>query len=310
MLPNIPRITVYIITYNQKEVIDRTLSSVLSQIDYVYEICVSDDCSSDGTWEILLDYSRRFPGLFKLNRNDPNLGIFENTEKVWSMVTGDIAHDLAGDDCVGEGWFKKVVEFILENNIDYRNELFCIYGDYMSIDPTGFRYVVKNDLVASPKNIFSLALRGLIGNRSSCYSVNILKRFFKVSRGRSHIAESAQDRQLQLFTEVNYYIPYIGNIYYTGIGVSTKIVSDDIFNERKQINPYLIQMFADKGYTPSKADLRYIAYDDAFMDFLGCKSLKNALRLIWKWLLSFDPQIGVRSLNIHFFTSHLCRRKH
>jgi glycosyltransferase involved in cell wall biosynthesis len=245
MLPGIPKISVYIITYNQEDVIERTLSSVLSQIDYVYEICVSDDCSSDRTWEILQEYSHRYPGLFKLNRNVSNLGIFENTEKVWTMPTGDIVHDLAGDDCVGEGWFKRVIGYIQANHIDYKNELFCIYGDYKCIFPNGDEIVMYNDGVEKTKGKLALkmALRGVICNRSTCFSINILKNFVTVSKGRSHIAEDAQDRQLQIFSTNNYYIPYIGNVYYSGIGVSTHVNDLEIIKERLQIREYAFELF-------------------------------------------------------------------
>lgn len=305
-----PKISVVIVTYKQENYISRAIESVLSQKDYVYEICICDDCSPDSTWDIVQRYAAAFPGLFRLHRNIKNLGIFENIEMSWSLPTGDLIYRVAGDDACGEGWLKEVTEYIQNNNIDYKNERICVYGDYAGINLEGLKRIHHNNMSVLGKNMMSLSLRGLVGNRSACYSKSILDCFFKVSQGRSHIAESAIDRQLQLFTEENYYIPMIGNIYYTGIGISTKIAKGETFNERKQINPYLVQTFADKGYTPSKADLRYMAYDDAFMDFLGNKSLKNALKLFWKWIMSYDPQIGIRSLNIQFFTSHLLRRKH
>ncbi|MBQ2527095.1 MAG: glycosyltransferase family 2 protein, partial [Bacteroidales bacterium] len=123
-----PRFSVIIITYNQEDVIARTLESLLSQ-EYLYEICVSDDCSSDRTWEILNEYSSRYPGLFKLNRNDPNLGIFANEEKTWEMPTGDIVYRIAGDDMCCEGYFKAVVDFISEKGIDIGSDLYCVVGN-------------------------------------------------------------------------------------------------------------------------------------------------------------------------------------
>ena len=92
MIEGIPRISVLVITYNQEDVISRAIDSLLLQRDYIYEICVSDDCSKDRTWDILQDYSAKHPGLFVLNRNDPNVGIFENIEKTWTMPTGDIIY--------------------------------------------------------------------------------------------------------------------------------------------------------------------------------------------------------------------------
>jgi len=305
MIEGIPRISVSVICYKQEELIKRAINSLLAQKDYIYEICVSDDCSPDRTWEVLQDYDRQYPGLFKLHRNEPNVGIFENIEYTWTMPTGDIIYRLAGDDECGEGWFKTVVEYIQENKIDYKNELFCIYGDYVGIDPQGLRNLHKNNWVLSSKNMMSLSLRGIVGNRSACYSIKILKEFFKVSQGRSHIAESAIDRQLQLFSEKNYYIPKVGNYYYSGIGVSTAITNYDTYLERKQINPYLFEKFSEKGFTPTKADIRYVKYDNAFVDFLYKRSFVNAARFVHRWLLSYDPSIGFRSLNFDFIISHI-----
>ena len=141
MIESIPRISVLIITYKQEKIIRRTLDSLISQRDYLYEICVSDDCSPDATWDILQDYSNKYPGLFKLNRNKENLMIFENIEKTWEMPTGDIIYQLAGDDTCGENYFQEIINFIYNNNIDYRNELFCIYGDYKCLYPNGDYFI-------------------------------------------------------------------------------------------------------------------------------------------------------------------------
>ena len=307
MIEGIPRISVRIITYKQEELIKRAINSLLAQKDYIYEICVSDDCSPDGTWEVLQQYAKDYPGLFKLNRNEKNLGIFENIEFSWTMPTGDLVYGLAGDDEAGEGWFKTVIEFIQNNHIDYKSELFCIYGDYEGRAPDGRIGIHRNNMAISLANQFSLSLRGIVGNRSACYSINILKKFFKVSKGKSHVAESAIDRQLQLFTEKNYYIPKIGNIYYAGIGVSKNIFNEQTYLERKQINPYMIEQFEKYGYRPTKSDLRYIAYDKAFLDFMMKKSFVNACKLFLRWLMAFDPQIGAKSLNPDFMFHYIKR---
>lgn len=307
MLQGIPKISVYIITYNQEDVIDRTLGSILSQRDYVYEICVSDDHSTDRTWEILQEYDKRFPGLFKLNRNDPNLGIFENTEKVWTMPTGDIVHDLAGDDSVGDGWFKQVVEFIKENRIDWKNELFCIYGDYKCIYPNGDSVVHRQNAIAKYNDAFRLSLRGIINGRSCCYSRKILSKFEKVSQGRSHIAENAQDRQLQIFTKNNYYIQGIGNIYYAMRGVSTHIDEEKKL-ERMKIWPYTIQCFERFGINLLKIDKTYIKHAMAYQEYVYWGNKKKALLSLWYYLLSFDYKIFAASDTIRGVVFALRRR--
>lgn len=307
MIEGIPKLSVYIITYNQEDVIERTLGSILSQIDYVYEICISDDHSSDRTWEILQEYAKNYPGLFKLNRNDPNLGIFENTEKVWTMPSGDIVHDLAGDDSVGEGWFKKVIDYILENHIDWKNELFCIYGDYKCIYPNGDSVVHKQNAIAKYDDAFRLALRGVIGGRGCCYSIKILQKFSNVSKGRSHIAENAMDRQLQVYSKINYYIPYVSNIYYSGIGISTHI-TEDIKQERIKIWPYSIECFRNFGVNLCKKDELYIKHCMAFQKYLFWGGFKNAIHSIWYYIASFDYKLFKASDTIHGLLFAIRRR--
>lgn len=298
MIEGIPRISVLVITYNQEDVIERALESLLSQKDYIFEICVSDDCSKDRTWDILQDYSLRYPELFVLNQNNPNVGIFENIEKTWGMPSGDIIYQLAGDDECGEGWFKTVVDYILKNNIDYKNEQFCIYGDYKSIYPNGDYMVFCNNLVLSNVDPFYLFMRTLIGIRSTCYSSLILKKFEKVSQGRSHIAETTQEIQLPLYTKQYYYIPYVGNIYYANVGVSTKTNSDLLINERLQIIPYLLSFLESKGI---KVDSKFYIYqraNTAEKEFLNHHSIINFIKVVVFKLRSYDRRIGMKSIGL------------
>ncbi len=60
-------ITVVVMTYNQKDYIAKTLESILAQkIDTNFDILVHDDCSEDGTYEIVLGYQKKFPNKIKI----------------------------------------------------------------------------------------------------------------------------------------------------------------------------------------------------------------------------------------------------
>ncbi len=307
MIEGIPRISVRIITYKQETLIKRAIDSLLSQKDYIYEICVSDDCSPDGTWEVLKHYDKAYPGLFKLNRNEPNLGIFENLEKAWSMPTGDIVYGLAGDDEVGAGWFKKVIEFILENNIDYKNDLFCIYGDYEARYPSGDSFIFKNSAVTMNIDAIRLSIRGIIGNRSACYSRKVLQKYEKVSQGRSYIPESAQDRQLQLFSKKNYYIPYVGNIYYTQIGVNVHFNSK-IRKERERVEDYAREFIESHGYKFPNKDIFYFKYKTEKAKLYRDKSFQHVILVLWLFLKSYDPALGMRQIRPKRYLFALLRR--
>ena len=54
--------SVAVITYNQEKYIAQTLDSIINQRhNYSYEIVVGDDCSSDGTREIVRQYAEKYP---------------------------------------------------------------------------------------------------------------------------------------------------------------------------------------------------------------------------------------------------------
>ena len=288
MFDNIPKISVLVITYNQQDVISRAIESLLSQKDYIYEICVSDDCSKDRTWEILQDYSGKYPGLFVLNRNEPNVGIFENIEKTWTMPTGDIVYQLSGDDACGDGWFEKVVEIIKEKNIDFKNEQFCVYGDFKEIYPNGATITHSQSIAGKNKDILKLAIRGLVVNRGTAFSKRVLEKYQKVSKGRSYVVECAQDRQLQLFSKVNYYIPQVGNIYYAAIGISAHSTSH-IIDEQSGEWDYL-QLFLERnGVILDKKDKNFIKFRNAL--FTG-----NKFKILYFWLKSLDINILMQEL--------------
>ena len=308
MIEGIPRLSVIVITYKQEKLVKRAIESLLSQKDYIYEICVSDDCSPDGTWEVLQEYDKQYPGLFKLHRHPQNVGIFENNEYSWTMPTGDLVYRLAGDDECGRGWFEKVINYIQANKIDYKNEACTIYGDYRSVYPNGDFIVFHNNLVLSGVAPIYLSLRTMVGNRGSCFSMNVLRKYEKVSQGKSHIAESAMDIQLSLNTERFYYIPYVGNIYYANVGVSTRTSSNEFFDERQKIVPYALSFLEKKGVTIDPKFFVYMEANLAEKAFINRKTIKNFFKFIVLKFRSYDKRIGFKSTGLKLMWISLVRR--
>lgn len=302
-----PKISVLIISYKQEELIKRALDSLLVQKDYLYEICVSDDCSPDKTWEVLQEYDRQYPGLFKLNRNDPNIGMFANFEKTWTMPSGDLIYLLAGDDECPQGWFKKVSDFIMEKQLDYHNDYFTVYGDYEARYPNGDSFVFSNKAIKKGIDPVRLSLRGIIGNRSAVYTRKVLDSFKVVSVGRSYIAESAQDRQLQLFSKNNYYIPFVGNVYYARIGVSVHFNVEE-YKDRENIEEYAREFIESQGYKFNKKDRCFIQYRTEFCRKYKDNSLKHRLQIFWLFIRSIDLSLGMMQIRPKRYLFALFRR--
>lgn len=307
MIEGIPKISVIIICYKQEELIKRAIDSLLAQKDYIYEICVSDDCSPDRTWEVLQEYDKQYPGLFKLHQNNPNVGIFENIEYTWSMPTGDIIYRLAGDDECGAGWFKTVIEFIQNNHIDYKNELFCIYGDYQAKYPNGDYYIASNRAVTLGLDCVSLALRNKVFNRSACYNIRILQKFLKVSKGRSYEVESAMDRQLQIISQKNYYIPVVGNVYYAQVGVSANM-SSKLIEQRLRSMDRLREVMDYFGYSITNKDEILMSYITERERLAINKTIKQYLNVLNLYFASRDYASGKSDFNFKRVIFAIVRR--
>lgn len=59
-------LSVIIISHNQKDEFRRCIDSILAMnLPFEHEIVVSDDASTDGTWELIQEYHDKFPGIVK-----------------------------------------------------------------------------------------------------------------------------------------------------------------------------------------------------------------------------------------------------
>lgn len=82
--------SVALCTYNGEQYLAEQLDSILSQSVKVNEIVICDDGSSDKTKEILLQYQKKFPNIFKLYFNDETMGYVRNFEQTIEKCTGDL----------------------------------------------------------------------------------------------------------------------------------------------------------------------------------------------------------------------------
>lgn len=109
-------ISVALCTYNGDRFIKQQLDSILSQSLAVKEIVICDDCSTDGTAEILRHYEQNNSNI-KLYFNTKSLGVIKNFEKAINLCTDGLVFLSDQDDI----WLaSKVEETVLffKNNQD------------------------------------------------------------------------------------------------------------------------------------------------------------------------------------------------
>ena len=96
-----PLITFFIVAYNQEKYIAEAIDGAFAQDYPNMEIIISDDCSSDNTWDIIQARAAQYKGPHKviLNRNEPNMGPREHINKIlYELSHGEIIVVSAGDD--------------------------------------------------------------------------------------------------------------------------------------------------------------------------------------------------------------------
>ena len=95
------KLSVLLTTYNHAPFIGRALEGVAAQItDFDYEIVIADDCSDDGTREIVREFAERHPEQTRLILPDSNLGDAGNPIffRQLAAARGEYTALLDGDD--------------------------------------------------------------------------------------------------------------------------------------------------------------------------------------------------------------------
>jgi len=111
-----PLFSVVVITFNQEEYISHTLDSIIGQDHkYSYEIIIGEDCSSDGTRDILLRYQKRYPDIIRVILNDRNLGLIKNYFSTIKHCSGKYIMQCAGDDYWLPGKVRTQIKFMEDN---------------------------------------------------------------------------------------------------------------------------------------------------------------------------------------------------
>lgn len=129
-MPN-PTLSVRIATYQHADFIAQCLDSVLcQQTNFPFEIIIGEDCSTDGTREIVYDYADRYPGQIRVITADMNVGIKSNGQRLRQACRGKYVALLEGDDYWSDPLkLQKQVDF-LEQHPDY---VVC-YHDFNMLD--------------------------------------------------------------------------------------------------------------------------------------------------------------------------------
>ena len=113
--------------YNCARFIVQTIESVLAQTHTDWEMLIVDDCSTDGSYEIALEYAARDPRI-KVMRNERNSGAAVSRNRAIEVASGEYVAFLDSDDLWLPEKLARQIKFMQENGCD-----FC-FTEYEHID--------------------------------------------------------------------------------------------------------------------------------------------------------------------------------
>ena len=131
---NEPKVTVYLSTYNQEPYLREAIDSILMQkCSFSYELLIADDCSTDGTQAIALEYKEKYPEIITTYFTPENVGGCKKLTNCIDMglFRGEYLAYLEGDDYwLGEDRLQTLVDlkstiFFIKNEKCYK-----VYTDH------------------------------------------------------------------------------------------------------------------------------------------------------------------------------------
>jgi len=136
------KVTVWLSTYNQEPYVAQALDSILMQkTSFPFEVVAADDCSTDRTQEIILDYQKRYPDKIVTFFPEKNLG---GCRKLTACIDaglfrGEYLSYLEGDDYwLDENRLQTLVAFLEEHweysRVSYRRKVIDENGNDKGFD--------------------------------------------------------------------------------------------------------------------------------------------------------------------------------
>lgn len=150
---NLPLVSIIIPTYNRKDMLRRAIDQALKQDYPNIEVIITDNCSSDGTHELIKKEYENISNL-KYNRNDTNLGPVLNVRNaLFNLAKGEYCIITSDDDfLIDSTYITKAVAFLEQN----KNLAFAYAGYYYNnlISKKVYRISHNKNEIINGKDLF------------------------------------------------------------------------------------------------------------------------------------------------------------
>lgn len=94
-----PLVSVKMITYNHAAYISQAIECVIRQkTNFPFELVIGEDCSTDGTRQLVFDYHRKYPEIIRVITSEANIGPKKNSYRTTLACQGKYIAFCEGDD--------------------------------------------------------------------------------------------------------------------------------------------------------------------------------------------------------------------
>ena len=171
----VPKVTVFLSTYNQVKYVRKALDSIFMQeTSFPFEVVVADDYSTDGTRDIILEYQAKYPDILKPYFTPENLGNCQKTVNCFrdGVFRGEYVTMLEGDDYWLETDRLQVLVDFLDEHPEY---VFVSYKEHV-VDPDG------NDRGSTPDRSLwgkEFTIQDFLDGKSYSDYAGVFRNFYK-----------------------------------------------------------------------------------------------------------------------------------
>ena len=168
----IKNVDIILPVYNSKKYILKTVNSIVNQNYKCWNLIIIDDCSNDGTFEILNNFKKNYfnnKNKIYLYRNNTNKGQAYSRNLALKKSKSQFIAFIDSDDYWEKNKLKKQIKFMLDNNFNFT------YTDYKSIKKNNRTKIIQsNDYYDYNKFIRNTT----IGTSTIIVKKNIIKNIY------------------------------------------------------------------------------------------------------------------------------------
>jgi glycosyltransferase involved in cell wall biosynthesis len=233
-----PLVSIAMITFNHSLYIAQAIDGVIQQkTTFSFELLIGEDCSNDGTREIVFEYQKKYPNIIQVITSEQNVGMKKNNYRTIKACRGKYIAFCEGDDY----WHHTDK---LEQQVNYlENHQDCglVYSGY---DVQHFKNRIKiSDFIKYRKRIIpeSPRLSDIIEGRGGILTCTVVARrntIIKIIESDPYIHQSDQFLMgdIQLWAEMS----TISTLHYIPISYATHIITDESVTRSKDIKKRLL----------------------------------------------------------------------